>query len=97
MCFVSDYIANCGPTYSNIVMTYVLLNATFLVNPDFVHNLSHSGRHWKVSTDLALTGGGGGVPCRLSVLRNGNVACVCRLFMPMSHVEFEKRQCHMSL
>ena len=62
MCFVSDSIANCGPTYNNIVMTYVLLNATFLANPDFVLNLSHNGRHWKVSTDVALTGGGGGGP-----------------------------------
>ena len=39
----------------------------------------------------------GGSPCRLSILRNGNVACLCRLFMPMSHVEFKKCQCRMSL
>ena len=31
-----------------------------------------------------LTGG------RLSILRNANVACLCRLFMAMSHVEFKK-------
>ena len=33
----------------------------------------------------------GGSPCRLSISRNANVACLCRLFMPMSHVEFKKR------
>ena len=32
----------------------------------------------------------GGSPCRLSNLRNANVACLCRLFMAMSHVEFKK-------
>ena len=51
-----------------------------------------------------MAGGGGmvgaldgGPPCRLSILRNANVACLCRLFMPMSHVEFKKFPCHMSL
>ena len=39
----------------------------------------------------------GGSPCRLSILRDANVACLCRLFMPMSHVEFKKYPCHMSL
>ena len=39
----------------------------------------------------------GGSPCRLSILRNGNVACLCRLFMPMSHVEFKKKLCHVPL
>ena len=33
----------------------------------------------------------------MSILRNGNVACPCCLFSPMSHVEFKKRVCHMSL
>ena len=28
----------------------------------------------------------GGCPCRLSILRNANVACLCRLFIPMSPV-----------
>ena len=28
--------------------------------------------------------------CRMSILRNGNVGCPCRLFSPMSHVEFKK-------
>ena len=32
----------------------------------------------------------GGSPYRLSILRNANVACLCRLFMAMSHVEFKK-------
>ena len=32
----------------------------------------------------------GGSPCRLSILRNANVACFCRLFMAMSGVEFKK-------
>ena len=44
-----------------------------------------------------LTGGGGGSQCRLSILRNGNVACLCRLFMPMSHIKFKKCQWRMSL
>ena len=33
----------------------------------------------------------------MSILRNGNVACLCHLFSPMSHVEFKTRLCHMSL
>ena len=32
----------------------------------------------------------GGSPSRLSILRNGNVACLCQLFMAMSHDEFKK-------
>ena len=37
----------------------------------------------------------GGPPiCRMSILRNCNVACPCRLFSPMSHVELKKRLCH---
>ena len=39
----------------------------------------------------------GGPQCRMSILRNGNVACLCRLFSPMSDVEFKKRLCLMSL
>ena len=39
----------------------------------------------------------GGFPCRLSILRNANVTCLCHLFMPMSHVELKKYPCHMSL
>ena len=39
----------------------------------------------------------GGPQCCMSVLRNGNVACPCRLLSPMSHVEFKKRRCPMSL
>ena len=38
-----------------------------------------------------------GVPqCRMSILGNCNVACLCRLFSPMSHVEFKRRPCPMS-
>ena len=38
----------------------------------------------------------GGPQCRMSILRNSNVACLCRLFFfTMSHVEFKK--CRMSL
>ena len=44
----------------------------------------------------ALDGGGGGSPCRMSILRNANVACLCRLLMPISHVEFNKWPCRMS-
>ena len=39
----------------------------------------------------------GGPQCCMSILRNGNVACPCRLFSLMSHVKFKKRLCHMSL
>ena len=39
----------------------------------------------------------GGPPMSHVILRNGNVACHCRLFPPMSHVEFKKRLCPMSL
>ena len=35
--------------------------------------------------------------CRMSVLRNRNVACLCRLFSPMSNVEFKKWLFPMSL
>ena len=44
-----------------------------------------------------LTGGRvGGSPCRMSILRNAYVACLCRLFVPLSHVEFKKLPCRMS-
>ena len=36
----------------------------------------------------------GGSPCRVSILRNANVACL--LFISMSHVELKKCPCHMS-
>ena len=39
----------------------------------------------------------GGPQCRMSILRNGNVACPCHLFSLMSHVEFKKRLYPMSL
>ena len=39
----------------------------------------------------------GGPQCRMSISRNGNVACHCHLFSLMSHVEFKKRLCPMSL
>ena len=32
----------------------------------------------------------GGPHCRMSILRDGNVACPCRLFSLMSHVESKK-------
>ena len=35
-------------------------------------------------------GGGGGSQYRLSILRNADVARLCRLFVPMSHVELKK-------
>ena len=61
---------------------------------------------------LAIGGGGGeggeggalyaymGVsPCRMSILRHGNVACrpTCRFFLPMYPVEFKKWPCLLSL
>ena len=39
----------------------------------------------------------GGPQCRVSILRNSNVACLCLLFSPMSRVEFKERLCPMSL
>ena len=36
-------------------------------------------------------------PCCMSILQYVNVACPCRLFSPVSYVEFKKSQCHMSL
>ena len=39
----------------------------------------------------------GGSPCRMSFLRNDNVACLCRLIFSLSPVEFKKCQCPMSL
>ena len=42
-------------------------------------------------------GGGGGSHCRVSILRNGNVACRCRLVFLMSPVEFKKCLCPLSL
>ena len=35
--------------------------------------------------------------CRMSSLTNGNGTCLCRLFSTMSHVEFRKWTCRMSL
>ena len=32
----------------------------------------------------------GGPKCRMSILRNANVACLWHLFSSMSHVEFKK-------
>ena len=48
---------------------------------------------WRVFLNVACHYNGaldGGSRCRMSILRNDNVACLCRLFMPMSHVEFKK-------
>ena len=39
----------------------------------------------------------GGSKCCMSILRNGIVACLCRLFFRMSHVAFKKRLCRISL
>ena len=39
----------------------------------------------------------GGPQCRMSILRNGNVACLCRLFSSASHGKLKKLICPMSL
>ena len=39
----------------------------------------------------------GGSPCHLSILRNVNVACLCRLFIPMSPVEFKNDLSHVTM
>ena len=53
----------------------------------------------RLSCNCGVTSGPlmGGLQCRMSILRNGNVACPCRLFYPMSHVKFKNRLCHTSL
>ena len=40
--------------------------------------------------DLMIGALDGGSPCHLSILRNANVACLCRLFKAMSPVDFKK-------
>ena len=37
---------------------------------------------------VGLLMGRGGSPCHMSIFLNSNVACLCRLFSTMSHVEF---------
>ena len=50
------------------------------------------------SQTLPILGPLMGDPLRsMLILRNANVACLCRLFKPMSHVEFKKQPCRMSL
>ena len=39
----------------------------------------------------------GGHQCRMSILRNCTVTCLCHLFSSMSRFEFKKLLCHMSL
>ena len=59
------------------------------------HRRSHTGHWLRVAANGVRHGlgeGGGGGPlmggpqCRMSILRNGNVACLCRLFSSMSCV-----------
>ena len=45
---------------------------------------------------LMVKGGGGGGQCRMSILRNDNVACHCRIFSPIYHMS-NLRKCRMSL
>ena len=66
---------------------------THAVSNLFILILQISIIHGKVSGGPLI----GGPQCRMRILRNGNVACHCRLFSPMSHVEFKKMLCHMSL
>ena len=67
------------------------------------HRRSYTGRWLRVAANgvrHGLGGGGGGgrgggplkggPQCRMSILRNGNVACLCPLFSSMSHVKFKK-------
>ena len=44
-----------------------------------------------------MESGGMAGSCRESILRNHNVACIYHLFMLMSHAEFKKGPCRMSL
>ena len=61
-----------------------------MISVDSIYNTFTNGFKTVAFTD-------GGPQCRMSILRNGNVACPCRLFYPMSNDEFKKRLCHMSL
>ena len=54
-----------------------------------------SNYHWALPGPGALDRGGG--TCRLSILRNGNVACLCRLFIPMLHVRFKTAHISISI
>ena len=57
-----------------------------------IYSLHRSVNYEPMLQEQATTCGAldGGSPCRLSILRITNVACLCCLFMPMSHVEFKK-------
>ena len=46
--------------------------------------------HWegRLESKLSLVGPCRGVP--MSILRNANVVCLCRLFIPMSPFKFKK-------
>ena len=47
---------------------------------------------------LLISGAFEGAPqCRMSILRNANVVCHCRLFSPMPHVTVIFSSCRMSL
>ena len=54
----------------------------------------------KSNYHLALPGPGAldrGGTCRLSILRNGNVACLCRSFIPTLHVKFKTAHISISI
>ena len=40
---------------------------------------------------------GEGAKCRISISKNSNITCLCRLFSPISHVDFKNMLCPLSL
>ena len=70
--------------------------------PHRVPLVSRPGEGWRQAKVTWRDGAIGGLflgrsPCRTLILLNGNVTCLCRLFTPMSFVEFKKLPCRMSL
>ena len=80
---------------SDCIIMFRLINGIILR----IRITLHYTRTGNVSVTMLLVMGPlmGGPQCRMSNLGNGNVACPCRLFSLMSHVEFKKRLCPMWL
>ena len=61
---------------------------------DFIDRVIHAAMYILTAVTISVTSCLGplmGAPqCRVSISRNGNVACLCRLFSSMSHVAFMK-------
>ena len=78
----------------NPLSLHNIFKLSHLTSSELTHSNVHSNK-WFSSPYQQLSPGAlyGGPQCRMSILRNGNVACPCRLFYPMSHVKFKNRLC----